>query len=448
MKTYKFLFLSVLMLGLLFSCSKEYERPPLTEPTYDGPEANITIKELKDQYKDINDPTLVDVDYTLKAVVIGNDVSGNIFKQLYVQDETGGINLGVDQNSVYTEYRVGQEVYINLKGLYMVKYGGQLQIGYDKTQANRIQWEVFQFYVHKDGWPSAEKVSPKTISLGSLNDDMVNTLVQLDNVYFTDGGKLPFAEPDLTVNRTLKDGNGRTIIVRNSGYANFAAEILPKGGGTVVGILSKFNSDWQLYLRTADDCQDFGQEIPGAGEEPGGGEEPSGTVFFKETFDSGDAGARPFIKDYTGFDNKDVKYSDPSGGVSVRTTNQVPTPHLWFPASKDGYLIIEGINLSGGSDLVLKYDLIANLFSAGEEMNLNAMKVKVNDKEITVPSKVVSNEAGDNNKTYEVTLTGIPGEEDVKIEFWADPALNTKGLRLDNIIIESVPGATTGVKAK
>lgn len=448
MKTYKFLFLSVLMLGLLFSCTKEYERPPLTEPLYEGAEANITIKKLKEQYKDIINPTLIDIDYILKAVVIGNDISGNIFKQLYVQDETGGINLGVDQNSVYTEYRVGQEVYINLKGLYMVKYGGQLQIGYDLTQANRIQWEVFQFYVHKNKWPNAEKVTPTTISLSSLSEDAVNTLVKLEKVYFADGGKLPFAEPEQTVNRTLKDGNGKSIIVRNSGYANFAADILPEGGGTVVGILSKFNNDWQLYLRTADDCQNFGQEMPGASEEPGGGEEPSGSVLFKETFDSGDAGARPFIKDYTGFDNKNVTYSDPSGGVSVRTTNQVTTPHLWFPASKDGYLIIEGIDLSKGSDLVLKYDLIANLFSAGEEMNLNAMKVKVNDKEITVPSKQVSNDAGDNNKSYEVTLTGIAAEENVKIEFWADPALNSKGLRLDNIIIESVPGATTGIKAK
>ena len=116
-------------------------------------------------------------------------------------------------------------------------------------------------------------------------------------------------------------------------------------------------------------------------------------------------------------------------------------------------ILFDGSSIPGfvgieGSDLVLKYDLIANLFYAGEEMNLNAMKVKVNDKEITVPSKQVSNDAGDNNKSYEVTLTGIAAEENVKIEFWADPALNSKGLRLDNIIIESVPGATTGVKAK
>ena len=446
MKTYKFLFLSVLMLGLLFSCTKEYDRPPLTEPVYEGAEANITLKKLKELYKDIVNPTLIDVDYTVKAVVNGNDISGNIFKQLYVQDETGGINLGVDQNSVYTDYRVGQEVYINLKGLYVVKYGGQLQIGYDLTQANRIPWEVFQFYVHKSGWPMSDKVTPATVKLSSLNEDMVNTLVKLEKVYFPDGGKLPFAEAEQTVNRTLKDGDGNSIIVRNSGYANFAADMLPEGGGTVVGVLSKFNNDWQLYLRSADDLQDFGQEIPGASE--GGDDTPSGNILFKETFDAGDAGARPFIKDYTGFDNKNVTYSDPSGSVSVRTTKGVPTPHLWFPANKDGYLVIEGIDLSGGKDLVLKYDLIANLYNAGESMDLNAMTVKVNDKEIAVPSKEVSNEAGDNDKSYEITLVGITAEKDVKIEFFANGTLNTKGLRLDNISIESSPGATTGVKAK
>ena len=450
MKTYKFLFLSVLMLGLLFSCTKEYERPPLTEPLYEGAEANITIKKLKEQYKDIINPTLIDIDYILKAVVIGNDISGNIFKQLYVQDETGGINLGVDQNSVYTEYRVGQEVYINLKGLYMVKYGGQLQIGYDLTQANRIQWEVFQFYVHKNKWPNAEKVTPTTTSLSSLSEDAVNTLIKLEKVYFADGGKLPFAEPEQTVNRTLKDGNGKSIIVRNSGYANFAADILPEGGGTVVGILSKFNNDWQLYLRTADDCQNFGQEMPGAsegGEEPGGGEEPSGSVLFKETFDSGDVASRPKVGDYKDYDNKSVTYSDPSGNVDLRQTTAL-SPHLWFPANKNGLFVIEGINLSGGSDLILKYDITANLFDAGSELDINVLKVKVNDKDIAVPSKVISNTAGDNNKFYEVTLVDIPAEGNVKIEFFASEALNTKGLRLDNIIIESVPGATTGIKAK
>lgn len=435
MKTYKYLFLSVLFIGLLSSCMKDYDAPPLTEPTYKGEPANITIAKLKEAYKGVIEPTLIDVDYTLKAVVTGNDVSGNIFKQLYIQDETGGINMGVDQNSVYTEYRVGQEVYINLKGLYMVNYADQLQIGYDKTQANRIAWEVFQFYVHKDKWPQAEKAVPTTITLNSLNDGMVNTLVKIENVYFPDGGKLPFSATDATTNRNLKDGNGNTIIVRNSNYADFAADILPEGGGTVVGILSKFRSDWQLLLRSKDDCLNFGQPIPG-----GTPEEPSDVVvYYKETFGTEDVGSRPFIADYTGFDNKSVKYSDPSGGVSVRTTKTFTTPHLWFPSNKDGYLVIEGIDTSEGADdnLVLKYELTANLFSAGEKMNLNAMTVKVDGKQMDVPSQEVSNAAGDHDKVYVISLKDIPAKKDLKIEFLATGTGNTLGLRMDNISISS-----------
>ena len=39
----------------------------------------------------------------MKAVITANDESGNIFKKIYLQDETGAIEMEVDQNSVYTK---------------------------------------------------------------------------------------------------------------------------------------------------------------------------------------------------------------------------------------------------------------------------------------------------------------------------------------------------------
>ncbi len=290
MKTYSYIIGVILLAITAWSCEREFEAPPLFEPEYTGPEANITIAKLKSLYNNISDPTLIDVDYIVRAYVSGNDESGNIYKQLYIQDETGGINLGVDQNSVYTDFRVGQEVYVAVKGLYMVKYGNQLQIGFDKTNANRISWEVFNYHISKKGWPDADNVEPKVVKLSELDQSIANTLIQLDGVYFTDGGKLPFSEPEVTVNRTLKDADGNSIIVRNSGYATFANDILPEGAGTVVGILSKFNNDWQLYLRTVDDIINFGQPLPPGAEQGNGGNEdpnpPTGDVIFSEKFDA------------------------------------------------------------------------------------------------------------------------------------------------------------------
>lgn len=447
MKTYKYLFLSVLLIGLLSSCMKDYDAPPLNEPVYTGEEANTTIANLKGMYKSVTDPTLIEIDYIIKAVVVGNDVSGNIFKQLYIQDETGGINMGVDQNSIYTDYRVGQEIFVHLKGLYIVSYGGQLQIGYDKTQANRIPWETFGFYVFKNKWPQAENAVPKTVSLSSLDESMVNTLVKLEDVYFPDGGKLPYSAADLTTNRTLKDGNGNSVIVRNSNYADFAADILPEGGGTVVGILSKFNADWQLFLRSKEDIQDFGQPIPGGGDEP----DPSTKVYFEETFGDKDIPTSPliYVSEYDNYDNPDVKFSDPTGSVDIRKRS-IFSAHAWFPANKDGMLVIEGINTSEGSGkrLALNYELTANLYGDSDEVNLNAMSVKVDGKELDVPSQEVSKTGGDDNKTYVVSLQGIPAKTGLKIEFLALGELNKVGLRLDNISITTSKDDNNVIKPK
>lgn len=441
----------VLAMIVMVSCEREFQVPPLAEPIYTGAEANMTIAKLKSLYTAITDPTLIDVDYIIKATVIGNDISGNIYKQIYIQDETGGINMGVDQNSIFTEFRVGQEIYVHLKGLYMVMYGDQLQIGYGQTNANRIPWEIFNFYVHKDKWPKAENAVPKTIKLSELDESMVNTLVKLENIYFVDGGKLPFSAPDATTNRLLKDGDGNSIIVRNSNYADFAADILPEGGGTLIAVLSKFRADWQLFIRSVEDCQNFGQPIPeGGGSTPG---DPSITTYFKETFGNGDlASPWPKIAEYKDYDNKNVTYSDAGAAVDVRkiTTAAWSTLHLWFPANRDGYLTIEGIDTSegAGETLALNYDIAASLFTTGNEMNLNTMTVTVDDTVMDVPSQMVSNTNGDNNKAYTITLKEIPAKKGLKVEFHAKGTNNPFGLRVDNISITTAPKEVIVIKPK
>lgn len=440
----------LMAMAVLLSCERDFQAPPLTEPVYNGDGANMTIAKLKSLYANITDPVLIDVDYIIKATVIGNDISGNIYKQLYIQDETGGINMGVDQNSIFTEFRVGQEIYVHLKGLYMVMYGGQLQIGYGQTNANRIPWEIFNFYVYKNKWPQAENAVPKTIKLSQLEQGMENTLVKLENVYFVDGGKLPFSESDATTNRILRDGDGNSIIVRNSNYADFAADILPEGGGTLVAVLSKYNADWQLYIRSIEDCQNFGQPIPEGGGTP---TDPTITTYFKETFGNGDlASPWPKIAEYKDYDNKNVTYSDAGAAVDVRkiTTAAWSTLHLWFPANRDGYLTIEGIDTSegAGETLALNYDIAASLFSPGNEMNLNAMTVTVDDTVMDVPSQMVSNTNGDNNKAYTITLKGIPAKKGLKVEFHAKGTNNPFGLRLDNISITTASDDVIVIRPK
>ena len=68
-------------------------------------------------------------DIVIHGYVSANDESGNIYKYIFIQDETGGIGLSVDASSTYTTYRVGQEVVLNMKNRWIGKYNGQYLIG-------------------------------------------------------------------------------------------------------------------------------------------------------------------------------------------------------------------------------------------------------------------------------------------------------------------------------
>lgn len=422
----------------LASCDREYTAPPLGEPTYEGAPANITIVALKEKYAAAtqDNPITITEELVLKARISGNDESGNIFKQIYIQDNTGGMPILVDQSSVYTTYRVGQEVFIHLNGMCISVYGGEQQIGHPGGYLFRTPWETFITHVFNSGWPDASLVVPTVVTdISTLNLDVAKvacTLVKLEEVYFVNGGKKPFAPADAYGTELLKDASGNSIEVRTSSYANFASNQLPVGVGSVMGILGRFNGSWQLTIRSEADLFAFSGEAPGEPEPPVGIE-----VFFNETFGTGDVAARPLVAAFTGYDMKaPITYSDASNLVSVRATKAI-TNHAWLPAGKNAYFTIGGINTSTYSKVTLSYEVAANLFDANDAMNLNALTVKCNGIQLAVPSIEVSKEKGDDGKFYTIRLENIAISDQVTIEFFASETLNTKGLRLDNIKLSS-----------
>lgn len=438
MSVLKKLLLLIFAIPVVASCTRDYEAPPIPEPTYNG-KANISIAELKQLYASTkaDAPVLIDVNYVLKAYVTGNDESGNIYKQLYIQDESGAINIGVDQNSVYTKLNVGQEVFVKLHGLSMVSYGGELQIGYTGTNANRIPWEVFEEHVFLNGWPNIQNATPTTVKISELKPGMVNMLVRLEKTYFVNGGKNSFTSNNTTTNEVLKDGDGKSIDVRTSSFASFAAEKLPSGSGTVIGVLGRFNGAWQLVVRSMDDIIEFGGEIP----KPTEPEQPSGdVVIFNETFGTGTypSGNRPKIADFTDFDMKaPITFVDATTNADIRSISGDNGAHVWLPAAKQADLTIAGINTAGKSNLVLTYQVAASLYDDGAAADLNAVTVKVNGTSLSVPSKPVSKANGDNNIFYKFTFNNIPAVDNLTVEFSASATANTIGLRLDNIKIVS-----------
>ena len=239
---------------LLSGCDEKFEAPPVKMPVYSGQPENITVAEFREQYATRPSRTVIVEDYILRAVIIANDISGNIYKQIYVADNTGGINIGIDQNSIYASNRVGQEVFIKLKGLSSVVYGGELQIGYRGTYANRIPWEIYREHISFNGFPDAITVRAKAITIPQITDNMVNTLVELRNVSFVNAGG-NFTTDNAITEEMIIDSEGNTLAVRTSSYCDFANDRLPAGKITLVGILGRYDGSWQFILRNKNDIR-------------------------------------------------------------------------------------------------------------------------------------------------------------------------------------------------
>ena len=145
----KKLFIISAALLLLASCNslKEEFQPVFTGRYKDPAKAqpvqmssNTTIAELAAMYN--GTPWDIDKNIIIAGKVSTTDRPGNFYKSLYIQDETGGIELKFGRNGLYNDYLPGQTIYVKCKGLTLGMYGfkqdtptfeygnGMVQIGF------------------------------------------------------------------------------------------------------------------------------------------------------------------------------------------------------------------------------------------------------------------------------------------------------------------------------
>jgi len=438
--TLPLLVMAVLMTG----CERDYDAPPLIEPIYTGPQPNMTLAYLKEKCSAATSqaPVVITDDYIVKAYITGNDESGNIYKQIIVQDATAALPIQLDQGNVYTTYRRGQEVFINLKDMCVSVYGGEQQLGWPDGYLYRMPFTNFKEHVLKNCWPYPDNVKPEVITdFKTMDTDvarMTYRLVRLEGVHFVNGGKATYATESGYGEQTLKDVHGNPITVRTSNYASFAYETLPVGTGTVVGILGRFNGGWQLTIPVSSDVFGFDGIIP---EEGGGSDE---TTIFSETFGQPvkEGNYYPFVKDYTGFDNPKEMFGGDTDKLSVRLPSASNTDGcIWFPANADNKLSISPIKVEGTTKATLVYVVGASVYNDGETQDLNTLVVKCNGVKLAVPSNIVSG-SKDPYVHKEIRIENVDVSDDMELEFSSEAATNTYGLRLFDVKLIGAGGGS------
>ena len=143
---------------------------PYTEETLPGFTGTFTsIKDLKGLYRS-GKPLEVSGNVWIKGQVVSSDRTGNIYRELYIQDQTGGIDLKLGKSSLYSEYLPGQWVYVYCDGLTLGAYNGMPQLGLEADQTTTNEYETSYIDVqtiidqHVFRGASASPVEPVTVT--------------------------------------------------------------------------------------------------------------------------------------------------------------------------------------------------------------------------------------------------------------------------------------------
>ncbi|MBL0884114.1 MAG: choice-of-anchor J domain-containing protein [Chitinophagaceae bacterium] len=260
MKPFYLFLMAVLLISGTSNCVRHLDEPP----EYSGPriKATISITEIKRLHIPNNFEKIQD-DLIIEGIVTANDKTDNFYKSIMIQDSTAGITIRLDGFSLFNIYPIGRKIFIRLKGLWLGDYGGMIQLGAGVNKSNPqfpelipIPQPLFDRVIVKGDLD--QKILPRKLKMGELNDSLQSMLVTLTDVEFdhTDTAK-PYADAvnKQTIAHTLRTCGIGSVYVRTSGFAKFASALTARGHGDITGIFSMFRTQKQILLRDTSDVQ-------------------------------------------------------------------------------------------------------------------------------------------------------------------------------------------------
>ena len=178
------------------------------------------------------------------------------------------IIIAVNEGGLFGHLAEGQEILVNLKGLYIGGYRKMPEIGYpyNGNSIGRMQKDIWEKHYKLIGSPDTTVI--KAVDFNSIKGDMNDNcgkLVTLRGITFSSAdGKATFTTGSSVgnaVNQTL-DGYGSNVVIRTSTYADFAAMVLPydatakkKLSADITGIATRYNNTWQILIRKTSDIK-------------------------------------------------------------------------------------------------------------------------------------------------------------------------------------------------
>ena len=267
MKYTKSYIASLLLLSAAFTaCDEELDRPPVIVPEATI-EANTSILEVKNKYWNENRNYIDTIGVNslgehivISGRIISSDETGNIYKNLVIQDESAALTISINENDMFESYHIGQEVVIDLTDMYIGKYNGLQQLGFPEYstqygwEATFMEMDFFKQHAQFNELPKPTEIDTIAVDITKLNAIKSNAdslqkwqsqLVRFDSVQWVEAGK-PYSEASASTNRYIKDANGNVLkdefgqpLRREAAVINI---VVPSEDGTGETIVSDANS--------------------------------------------------------------------------------------------------------------------------------------------------------------------------------------------------------------
>ena len=382
---------SLALLPLLLSCvqADDVATPELIFPEVQIEGRLITLESLYgmwnqavnnngDQFLTLqeNDPLYV------LGYVISSDEGGNFFEELVIQDSPmapkRGVKLLLDVSPLYTAYEFGRKVYVKLNGLAVGMDSGVFSIGVrNGNRLGKIPESDAERVLMRD--PEVAEIVPLAIDISDFSLEKTNLCIQVDNLQFDRrevlgaSNKTFAAEPyDVFDGERILEScsEAATAIMSTSTFADFKAVLLPKGRGSLQGILTMdffgevfnlvVNDPTDVNFRTEERCDpDFY-----VCETPSGGETP----IYQEHFE-----AHSNLEDYLELGWTSANLSD--GTTEFEIGNFGDNNYIeisGFNAGEDqieAWLVTPAVDLGARQEEALFFDVQSN-FDNGAELKV------------------------------------------------------------------------------
>lgn len=232
--------LAFLTLTVITSCKKEPDSPPVAILNNSH---IVTIDSLRNWQMSVGGTVTITDSLSVFGYVVMDEQNGNIYKNIYLQDDGAAINVRFTSS---TDLVQGDYIRISLLGTTLNEFSGVIQLdGVDEAKNVVVR--------SKD-----HEIEPLLLTINEIDLSIHESrLIKLENVQFKNSElSKTFADGinQVSENRIFEDFEGNTLYIRTSGFADFANDSLPKGSGSMICIVSEYNGDLQLILRSPEEA--------------------------------------------------------------------------------------------------------------------------------------------------------------------------------------------------